>query len=99
MSSCMGTSCCGLYELYGFNEYSDNDVDQGLRGNRQYGVIATTVSDQLSAIRQLKAQGFVLVDTFRNPNTGRTISLWFRNPKQPRKTPVKKRPIRKPSAH
>ena len=63
---------------YGANRFTEIKV-------RGTGYIATTIGYQRSEAKRLKANGFKKVATWRNANTGNTITLWFYGPRKPKR--------------
>lgn len=79
------TSCCGILEMEGLDNLKSLDKAQtalfelwlDFKADECLGVLATTESGQVYAIKVLKSVGFVEMSRGVNPNTSNTISLWF----------------------
>lgn len=72
-------ACCGLGELNGVGVNSLEGLKQALsraRGNRMGFVLATTTQTQKGGVNRLKKLKFKEIHTFKNPNTGSTVTVW-----------------------
>lgn len=75
------TSCCGLHEFHNLwaGEGWGRQPLKKSTFRRGKAYFATTISNQLVAIKELKAAGFKEVGSWRNSNTGRRVTLWVKN--------------------
>ena len=44
--------------------------------------MATTISSQKNAVKQLREHGFKVISTFRNVETKNTVTIWLRKPRK-----------------
>lgn len=84
------THCCGVYEIRNFGEESCEDLEEYFQHvtyprafycveapKRKLAFMATTIRSQKGAIKWLEAKGFKPIQTFRNPNTRRIVTVWW----------------------
>lgn len=64
--------CCGISVVHGLNEFSSFT-----KVYNSPAFMATTISSQKRAIKQLKAAGFKPVSKFTNSDTNRKVTIWF----------------------
>jgi hypothetical protein len=89
---CEQLDCCGLFEMsglttdpeealmetVGYNSYTT--VKRHFENLPGRALIATTIKKQKKEAEALKAHGFTKVSTWKNGNTGNTVTLWFKKP-------------------
>lgn len=76
------TRCCGLVGIGGLvaDFFDDNEVDL-VQDNISTAILATTVPSQVHEIKALKERGFKALKKFKNPSTGRIVTIWYRKSK------------------
>lgn len=74
------TDCCGLDEIYDLTTAPVSPWNAGFNTKTRMAYIATTIPCQRKEIRALRAAGFKSKGSWRNPNSGNTVTLWVRMP-------------------
>jgi hypothetical protein len=96
--SIKATTCCGLKEFHELSSWSGYNINIFQTGYSfstvkapGTGYIATTNGRQKAEAKCLKANGFKRVGSWRNANTGSTVTLWFYGPKKRKKNARKRK--------
>ena len=76
--------CCGLFELGNFdgNGYNIQNYTKTQIRTSRYATICVTRWSDVKQKLFLRSTGFKRVGRWKNPNTGRVLTLWARFPKK-----------------
>lgn len=73
--------CCGLYELGGFdNAYGK--LDKSTIRRSRFAHISVTRRLDVKQKLWLRSVGFKKVGKWKNPNTGKVLTMWARFPEE-----------------
>lgn len=79
MCEIRNTSCCGVMDIDDLKGSDIKDIRHALEDVRkETGIVfATTLAKgYTNEIKALKSLGFEPVSTFKNPNSGNTVTMW-----------------------